>query len=87
MTITKTDKIERISIVLKDPADTSVIVVQSKTTWDDPDDDELPIERETVKTVEKYSTTYDENQQPVTTENDITGEDQRVQDICEVIWV
>jgi len=86
MAITKTEAIERITVVIKDPADTSVVIVQSRVTWDDPDDDELPIERENVKTVEKYTTTYDDNQQAVTTTNDITGEDQLVQDICNAVW-
>lgn len=86
MAITKTEAIERITVVIKDPADTSVVIVQSRVTWDDPDDDELPIQRENVKTVEKYSTTYDENQQPVTTENDISNEDQLVQEICGAVW-
>jgi len=86
MAITKTDKIERISIVLKDPADTSVIVVQSKTTWDDPNDDQLPIDRESVKSVEKYTIVYDDNQQPSTIESDISGESQLIKDICAVVW-
>ena len=86
MAITKTEKIERISIVLKDPADTSVIILQGKITWDDPDDDQLPIERETVKSVEKYTLVHDENQQPSTVETDILGEDQLVQDICAAVW-
>jgi len=86
MSITKTEAIERITVVLKTPADTSDVIVQSRVTWDDPDDDQLPIMRENVHTVQKYETSYDENQQAVTTENDITGEDQMVQDICALIW-
>lgn len=86
MAMTKTDTIERISIVLKDPADTSVIIVQGRTTWDDPDDDQLPIDRETVRSVEKYTLVHDENQQASTVETDISGEPQLVQDIAAVVW-
>ena len=86
MAITKTDAIERITVVLKTPADTSDVIVQSRVTWDDPDDDQLPIQREYVHTVQKYTTSYDENQQEVTTENDITGEDPLVQNICTTVW-
>jgi len=86
MSITKTEAIERITVVLKTPADTSDVIVQSRVTWDDPDDDQLPITRENVHTVQKYETSYDENQQEVTTENDITDEDQLVQDICAAVW-
>lgn len=86
MALTKTNAIEQITVVLKNPVDTSAIIVQSRTTWDDPEDDQLPLAREHVHTVQKYTTSYDENQQEVTTESDITGEDQLVQNICTTVW-
>ena len=86
MALTKTDTLQRISVVMAEPADKSTIIVSSLLTWDDPDDDQLPIERENVKHILKYSTEYDEDQIPTINENDISGEPQIVQDIAALVW-
>ena len=57
-------------------------------TWDDPDDDQLPISKETTRSLVPYrdietdSPTYGQNVYP-----DVSGEDQMVQDIAGVLWV
>lgn len=88
MAITKSSKIERVTV--KFFTEVPDIEVETVTTWDDPDDDQLPMDRRSSRTISKMvlSTTYEEDGTPIhsETERDMSGEDQLVQDIAAVVW-
>ena len=90
MAIQKTETVNSLAIRFEEGKD-AVLVISSTTSWDDPDDSDLPINKTSMREITKTSqdTTYDaETGAPVhsQTATDITGESQLVQDICAVIW-
>lgn len=90
MAITKTSKIE--SILIRYPVEGDAVVeVNSLVSWDDPDDNELPVSRPTSKLIQKMttSTTYNEETgSPVHTQSptDYSNEDPSVVAICNLLW-
>ena len=90
MAITKTTRIESIHISYPESGD-PVVNVNSITSWDDPNDDALPISRGVSKTINKMTTsvTYDTNTgESTTTESatDYSGEDSKVIAVCDLVW-
>ena len=90
MAITKSSKIE--SILIRYPIEGDAVVeVNSTVSWDDPDDNELPVSRPTSKLIQKMttSTSYDEETgTPIHTQTltDYSGEDASVVAICDLVW-
>lgn len=89
MAVTKSTTIN--SITVEYGHDDPVLIVHEVTTWDDPDDDQLPITRGDNRTINKttHTTTYDEETgNPIHTETayDYSGEDAKIVAICDVVW-
>ena len=89
MAITKTSRIQSINVHYWDTV--PVVEVHSLTTWDDPDDDQLPITNSATHQITKMTetTTYDaETGDPVTSSSatDYSGEDAKVIAICDLVW-
>ena len=90
MAVTKTIKIESIQIHYWHDTIPTVEVMTS-TTWDDPNDDELPISNRSSHSITKMTstTTYDEDTgEETTTESrtDYSGEDTKVIAVCDLVW-
>lgn len=90
MAITKTTRIESIHVSYPEGGD-PVLNVNSITTWDDPNDDALPISKGDSKTITKMTTsvTYDTNTGASTTSESVTdysGEDAKVIAVCDAVW-
>ena len=89
MAITKTSSIRSITVNYNEAVPT--VEVHSQTTWDDPDDDQLPMSQSSSKQIRKMTstTTYNENTgEATTTESptDYSGEDAKVIAICDLVW-
>lgn len=91
MAMTKTTEIEKIELrYMREnihPEGVEIlgpeIFVRKVTTWDDPDDDQLPM----TKGVNEVYPRQKWNQETGAWEdNDISGADQIVQDIAAVVW-
>lgn len=90
MAITKTTRIEGIYINYPESGD-PVVNVNSVTSWDDPNDDALPISKGDTKTITKMTTSVTYNSQTgasTTTESatDYSGEDAKVIAVCDLVW-
>lgn len=91
MAVQKTEKVNSYGIRFGKEDEDAVLIVSMTTSWDDPDDNDLPMSKTTTREITKNSqtTTYDEETgAPIHSETptDITGESQMIQDICAVIW-
>lgn len=84
MAITKTRSVQRIE-VYPGVEDERIMVVY-ENTFDDSEDDELPVTNTQVKHLEKTVTDYSDPENPVTTDTDISGEDALVQTVCNAVW-
>ena len=89
MAVTKTSNIESIHIHYSDTVPT--VEVMTSTTWDDPDDDQLPISNRSSHSINKTTstTTYDPDTGEATVTSsatDYSGEDAKVIAVCDVVW-
>ena len=81
----KTTRLTKVIVKNYSPAELDLV---ETITWDDPDDDQLPISKDSTRSlvpivdIETGSPTYG-----VITYPDVSGEDQMVQDIAGVLWV
>jgi len=86
MAITKTRSVQRIEVYpAMEDGDERVMVVY-ENTFDDSEDDELPVTQTHVKHLEKTVTDYSDAENPVVTNTDISGEDALVQTVCNAVW-
>ena len=90
MAITKTTRIESIHVSYPESGD-PIVNLHSITSWDDPNDDALPISKGDGKTITKMtaSVTYDsQTGASTTTESatDYSGEDAKVVAVCDLVW-
>jgi hypothetical protein len=84
MAIEKTRSVQRVEVFpAVDENDNPRLMVVYLTSFDDPNDDELPVNSHHSKHLTRYY--LDENQAEQAT--DISGEDQLIQDICNALWV
>lgn len=87
MAITKTRSVQKIEIYPGDPAR---VMVSYKHTFDDSEDNELPVSNTTEKYLEKTTLVVDnsdmENPTTTTVDTDISGEDSLVQSVCNLLW-
>ena len=90
MAVTKTSKIETIVVNYPDSGD-PIVSFNTITSWDDPNDDELPISKSDYRTIEKMTSTitYDTDTGEATTTTSVTdysGEDAKVIAVCDAVW-
>lgn len=90
MAITKTERVEAITIRYPLNGDPTVEVT-TVATWDDPNDDELPISKGNGKSITKMttSTTYNSSTGEATVTEaatDYSGEDDKVVAVCDLVW-
>ena len=78
MALTKTRSMERIEVFYMDTDDDAIVNVRYKDTWDDPDDDDLPIDKPYAISIRRYN--------PDGTPTDYSGEDTLVVGICDLVW-
>lgn len=79
MPITKTTTITDIQVISPEGDQAHhQVVVQYKDTWDDPEDNELPLEKFRVETLRRYDT--DGNP------TDISSHDAMVRSVAELFW-
>tara|TARA_R110000744_G_C19355822_1_gene560849 strand:- start:7 stop:225 length:219 start_codon:yes stop_codon:yes gene_type:complete len=55
-------------------------------SWDDPNDDDLPIQKSRSIQFDRYLTQTNDDGEIVQVLNDVTTLDQIVQDICAAVW-
>ncbi len=55
-------------------------------SWDDPDDDDLPIQKSRSIQFDRYLTQKNDEGEIIQVLNDVTTLDQILQDICAVVW-
>lgn len=84
MAITNTRSIYRIEV--QDTQPDPEVMVLYMYTFDDPDDDELPVSKEKSVLLKRYVTTTDEDGNETQTATDVSSHMQIVQDICAAIW-
>lgn len=84
MAITKTRSVQRIEVY--PGAEEERIMVVYEYSFDDSEDDELPVTNTQVKHLEKSTTDYSDPENPVVTNTDISGEDALVQTVCNAVW-
>jgi len=87
MAITNTRRVQRVEVYPALDADSEpTVMVCYEHTFDDSEDDQLPVTSVMVKHLYRYTTSVNEEGETVNTANVHTGEDQLVQDICAAIW-
>lgn len=87
MAITKVRAVQRIETYPAASADDNpTVMVVYENTFDDSEDDTLPETSTSVKHLQRYTVTIDDDGNETSTATDVTGEDQLVQDICGAIW-
>ena len=86
MAITKTRSVQRIEVYPGSGDNDEQVMVVYENTFDDSEDDELPVI--STKIVHLYKTTTDNSdpENPVVTNTDISGEDALVQTVCNAVW-
>ena len=87
MAITNTRAVQRIEVYPAVDADSDPrLMVVYEHTFDDSEDDALPVASTVVKNLQRYTVTTDEEGTETSTATDVTGEDQMVQDVCGAVW-
>ena len=84
MAMTQTKTVQRVQVHKIN--DEWFLRVTDRITIDDPDDDQLPIHKDSERNISRYVATTDENDVETINPRDLSGEDQVVQDIAAAIW-
>ena len=84
MAMTQTKTVERVQVHKIN--DEWFLRVMDRITIDDPDDDQLPIYKDSERNISRYVATTDENGVETVNPRDLSGEDQVVQDIAAAVW-
>lgn len=89
MAVTKTSKIESIQIHYWDTVPT--VEVMTSTTWDDPQDDMLPISNRSSHSINKMTSTTTYNSETgeastIETLTDYSDQDAKVIEVCNLVW-
>lgn len=84
MAIEKTRALQRLEVYPGDE-DPRVMVVY-ENTFDDSEDDELPVVQTQVKHLSKTVTDNSDPENPVVSDTDYSGEDALVISVCDAIW-
>ena len=86
MAITNVRTVQRVEVYPGPGEDDPSVMVVYEHTFDDTDDDQLPVTTSATRHIHRYVITVAEDGTETQTATDITGEDQLVQDICAGIW-
>lgn len=87
MAITNTRSVQRVEVYPAADSDSdATMMVVYEHTFDDSDDDSLPVTTMATKHLVRNVVTIDEDGNQTTTATDVTGEDQMVQDLCGAVW-
>lgn len=86
MAITKTRSVQRIEVYPGIGDEDDRVMVVYENTFDDSEDDELPVIQSHVKHLYKTTTDNSDPENPVVTNTDISGEDALVQTVCNAVW-
>jgi len=90
MPLTKSEEVTRLEVL--GMTGTSIdgqprINVEIRTTWDDEDDAELPIQKIRHESYERYLYVMEEGAtEPTRSDTDLSGAPQIVRDVATVIW-
>lgn len=84
MAITSSKSIYRIEI--QDTQPDPELMVLYTYTFDDPSDDDLPVNKEVSHRLSRYTATVDDDGNETQSATDVSGHMQLVQDICTAIW-
>lgn len=80
MAISKTRSIQMLNVDWNEMyGDDPAVFVRYIDTWDDPDDDDMPVTK-------PYQVSFRRYQSDGETATDMSGEDQMIQDICAAVW-
>lgn len=88
MAMTKTRLNSEVRIILGNNPDAvhsnteAIVQIQYIDRIDDPDDDDLPLDKRGKRSLVRYTVAQDGTQ----TATDISGEEQWIQDICAAVW-
>jgi len=84
--IVRTRSVQRCEVYGPVDGELPTVMVVYSDSFDDPDDDTLPVE--TIKTVHLHHSNSQMDEEGITTETvtDISGEDPMVVTICNAVW-
>ena len=86
MAITNTRSVQRIEVYPSAQTDGDpTLMVVYEHTFDDSEDDALPVTTTVTKYLNRYEMTLADGETS-STATDVTGEDQMVQDVCGAVW-
>ena len=88
MAITKSTSTVQIRVIYEEPDanEHPAIEVTFCDTWDDPDDEQLPISKRHAVMLHRYAPPDANNMGADPVPTDLSGYDQDVQDIAAIIW-
>ena len=86
MAITNTRTVQRCEVYPDQDGGDPTIMIVYEYTFDDTEDADLPATSTVAKHLARYAVTLDEDGIETSTDTDVTGEDQMVQDICAALW-
>jgi hypothetical protein len=86
MAIEKTRAVQRLEVYPGIEDEDPRVMVVYENTFDDSEDDELPVVQTQVKHLSKTTTDNSDPENPVVTDTDVSGEDALVQTVCGAIW-
>lgn len=87
MAITNTRSVQRVEVYPAADSDSdATMMVVYEHTFDDSDDDSLPVTTMATKHLVRNAVTVAEDGSQTVTATDVSGEDQIVQDLCGAVW-
>ena len=86
MAITKTRSIQRLEVYPASGDNDEHVMVVYTHTFDDSEDNELPVTNTHVKHLYKTTTDSSDPENIVEVATDISGEDALVQTVCNAVW-
>lgn len=86
MAIERTRAVQRLEVYPGIEDEDPRVMVVYENTFDDPEDDELPVVQTQVKHLSKTVTDNSDPENPVVSDTDYSGEDALVVSVCDAIW-
>jgi hypothetical protein len=86
MAIEKTRALQRLEVYPGIGDEDPKVMVVYENTFDDSEDDELPVVQTQVKHLNKTFTDNSDPENPVVSDTDYSGEDALVISVCDAIW-
>jgi len=86
MAIERTRAVQRLEVYPGIEDEDPRVMVVYENTFDDPEDDELPVVQTQVKHLSKTVTDNSDPENPVVSDTDYSSEDALVISVCDAIW-